>query len=73
MNLNLLEYHMAKKQDTKKELAKALDMSLQTLYRRLRTASFSFPEIKVITSRYNLTEAEFREIFLVNEFTFKQL
>ena len=64
MNKKLLEYYMAKNNDTKLELAKALQISLQTLYRRLHSGSFSFPELKVIKNRYGLTNEQFCEIFL---------
>ena len=64
MNIKLLEYYIAKNNDSKATLAKALDMSTQTLYRRLQTQAFSFPEVKAIAKRYSLTNDEFCEIFL---------
>lgn len=55
---------MAKNEDSKATLAKALGMSVQTLYKRLQNETFSFPEIKAIAKRYNLSNDEFCDIFL---------
>ena len=65
MNKKLLEYYMAKNNDSKVELAEALEMSLQTLYRRMQSGSFSCPELKAIRDRYELSDNQFCEIFLV--------
>lgn len=64
MNIKLLEYYIAKNNDSKATLAKALDMSTQTLYRRLQMQAFSILEAKVIAKRYSLTNDEFCAIFL---------
>lgn len=64
MNIELLKYYMAKNEDSKATLAKALGMSVQTLYKRLQNETFSFPEIKAIAKRYNLSNDEFCDIFL---------
>lgn len=64
MNTKLLEYHMACHGDNKNDLAAALGIHVQTLYRKLRDKDFSLLDIRVIQKRYELTIDECWQIFL---------
>ena len=67
MKKNLLEAKMKLFGDNQSSLAEVLDISIQTLNRKLNGtdgAQFNLTELRKITERYNLTPEGFYEIFL---------
>lgn len=64
MNEPLLKSIMVLHGDTQMELARALNINENTLGLKMRQQyEFKQSEIKLITQRYNLTDAQIAEIF----------
>lgn len=68
MNIKELKVEMIRHDDTGEDLAKALNITRQTLSRKLNSenADFTQGEIAAIQRRYNLTGERISEIFFAD-------
>lgn len=58
-----LETIIFKNNDTKKEIAKALNLTEKTIINKLKKNTFKCEEIRIISSRYNLSDEEIVNFF----------
>lgn len=69
MNKDKLLGVMRENGDSQEILADALNMTRQTLSKKIREidgASFNLPELKIIRKRYQLSDSQFNAIFFAD-------